>query len=207
MDDSINKLTDLFKRFPGVGPRQARRFVYFLLKEGREYQNELTRHIGELQNTSHQCTTCYRFYVPRFENEKKGTCVHCLPGNKEESLLMIVEKDADLENIERSGVYQGRYFVLGSLSPILDETSNGRGMRLKELKSLIKKDPSLGEIIIALAANMEGDHTAHVIQKELEPLTAEKNMTVTFLGRGLSTGTELEYSDTDTLRNALNNRG
>jgi len=192
-EDQIQKLTDIFNKFPGVGPRQARRFVYHLIHKDTRYLNELAESIKDLRGSVLQCYDCRRFYIPRHENDKKGVCTLCLDTSKDDSILLIVEKDADLENIERSGVFSGKYFVLGGLIPILEKEPEKK-VRLKELRSLLERKKDLEEVIVALAAHVDGDHTAEHIKKELVNIFNKK---VTILGRGLSTGTELEYSDTD----------
>ncbi|MAZ40990.1 recombination protein RecR [bacterium] len=199
-DDQIEKLTELFKKFPGVGPRQARRFVYYLIHKDNSYLNDLTESMKNLRGSVLQCSDCKRFYAPRHENDKKGTCMYCIDENREATLL-IVEKDADLENIEKTDTYKGHYFVLGGLVPVLEKEPEKR-VRIKHLKSLLGRK-KMDEVIVALAAHMDGDHTAEYLKKELSSLSSK----VTLLGRGLSTGTELEYSDSDTLKNALKNRG
>ena len=142
----------------------------------------------------------------RREDEKGGVCFLCRDENKNSSTLLIVEKDADLENIERTGAYTGHYFVLGGLIPVLEKEPEKR-IRLKYLKSLLERKKEISEIIIALTANVDGDHTAEYIKNALSVILKEKGTRITTLGRGLSTGTELEYSDSDTLKNALKNRG
>jgi recombination protein RecR len=120
---------------------------------------------------------------------------------------MIVEKDVDLESVERAGVFRGTYFVLGGLLPILEKNPHTR-IRLGDLDRLItqKIKTEKLEIVLALSANLEGDHTAEFLEEHLREKFSEK-LTISFLGRGLSTGTELEYSDRDTLLYALKNRG
>ena len=120
---------------------------------------------------------------------------------------MIIEKDADLEAVRQTGVYQGYFFVLGGLVPILDKDPPST-VRLRELVNLISKrvvTKELTEIIVALAVNPEGDHTIEFLKQALERWT-KGGLRLTVLGRGLSTGTELEYSDADTIKNALQNR-
>jgi recombination protein RecR len=126
----------------------------------------------------------------------------CASLNREKSLLMIVEKDVDVETMERAGVYNGKYFVLGQTISLTEDTNNN--LRLKKLFEKVKNSPvgELKEIVIALSANVEGENTARYIQKILEPLKVK----ITRLGRGLSTGAELEYSDSETIKNALEGR-
>jgi recombination protein RecR len=99
------------------------------------------------------------------------------------------------------------YFVLGGTIPILDKEPEKK-IRLKELVSLVKKmsKEDLKEVILALNANSEGENTGDFIVSHLSPIS-NGTFKVTVLGRGLSTGTELEYADSDTLKNALKHRG
>ncbi|MDQ5893712.1 MAG: recombination protein RecR [Patescibacteria group bacterium] len=117
---------------------------------------------------------------------------------------MIVSRDVDFEAIEKSKVYNGFYFVLGGTIPILDKEPEKK-VRLKELSEKIKKN-QYKEIILSLNANAEGEHTADFIRSYLKDRFPTSEFTISVLGRGLSTGSELEYSDTDTLKNALKNR-
>ena len=113
---------------------------------------------------------------------------------------MIVEKDVDIESIEKSLAYHGRYFVLGGLAPFID-TDLESSIRVRELEKLIQEKGTvnnLSEIIFALAANPEGDRTADLIKEKIAPLQERFKFKVSQLGRGFSTGTEVEYSDADT---------
>ena len=118
---------------------------------------------------------------------------------------MIVEKDTDLEVVKKSGHYSGQFFVLGGLVPILEDAPEKKVRITQLINRLIAGQKELREIIIALAANPDGDNTFDYLQKVISPhlLAGTK---ISILGRGLSTGTELEYSDAETLKNALKNR-
>ncbi len=132
----------------------------------------------------------------------------CSNPEREHATLMIVEKDVDLEAIEKSGVYKGLYFVLGGLVPILEKTPDER-IRSKKLLERVEADAqerSLTEIILALSLTSEGENTMEYLAKLLEPLAKKYALKLSTLGRGLSTGTELEYSDADTIKNALSSR-
>jgi recombination protein RecR len=120
---------------------------------------------------------------------------------------MLVEKDVDLDNIEKTGSYKGLYFVIGGRIQILDKAPSS-SIREKELKSIIDKRgrEGLKEIILAFSINPEGENTTQYIKKTIEPLTTKYNLKVSTLGRGLSTGSELEYSDSETIKNALKTR-
>lgn len=196
--DHIEELAHALSRFPGVGPRQAKRFVYHLLSAPQSDRAKISELIASLQIAVHQCPECLRFY-----NGSEATiCMYCTDPHRDDSLLMIVEKDQDLAAIERAGTYKGRYFVLGGVL-----TLTGKGaIREKELLASVTKRSSatLREVVLALSATSEGEHTADHIRTLLRPY--RDALTISELGRGLATGSELEYSDAETLRAALNNR-
>ena len=199
--DSLNKLIEYFGEFPGIGPRQARRFAYFLLTKNPVYLEELSRLIAEVKKNVHTCNSCFRFYT---SNKNSGMCSICSDAHRDRSVLMIVARDVDLEAIEKSHTYEGLYFVLGGAVPILEKFPETR-IRSRELLSHLEKTPPK-EIILSLNANPEGEHTADTLREIVRPFVDKNSIKVSVLGRGLSTGTELEYSDTDTIKNALKNR-
>lgn len=201
-ENTIEKLTTLFTRFPGIGPRQARRFVYFLLKNNQQNLDELSQTIQSLKKNVVQCEKCFRFFTPNGGNRK--ICKFCLDESRDQKTIMLLEKDSDLMAIEKTGLYTGQFFIIGGLIPILDKAPQTR-IRLNNLKQRIEKDEPQ-EVIIALSASAEGDNTADFLKTELKNLKTQIGFQITILGRGLSTGAELEYLDNDTFNNALKNR-
>ena len=202
MSDIIEKLVATFIRFPGIGPRQARRFVYHLLGQNSAALDNLAQDLLALKQAVSQCRSCYRFFIVNHHTAAKEVCDLCLDESRDPNILMVVEKDSDLEMARKSGHYSGQFFVLGGLLPILAEQPEQK-IRINPLLEKIKTAKNQWrEIIIALAVNPEGDNTNEYLQKMLAP----SKIKITILGRGLSTGTELEYSDAETLRNALKNR-
>jgi len=201
---SIDNLAQSFMKFPGIGTRQAKRFVYFLLAQDPYFVESLAREIAALKREIVQCTACYRFY-PRYG---EGTLCNVCVDDADSATLMVVEKDTDFESVRRSGSYAGRYFILGGTIPVLEKDPASK-IRINELLARIEGDAADGltEIILALSVNPEGDFTRDYVIKALKPISEQLGITITTLGRGLSTGTELEYSDGDTLRHALKNRG
>lgn len=120
---------------------------------------------------------------------------------------MVVERDSDIQSIERSGTYDGLYFVLGGTIPLLDskESAKLRGGALKSsVDAQLTED--LSEIILGFAVNPDGENTSRYVEALLKDHIETNNLTVTQLGRGLSTGSELEYADPETIKNALRNR-
>lgn len=198
--NDIDKLTEYFKEFPGIGPRQAKRFVYFLLRKNPRYTEELAQLIPRVRKQVTICTDCSRYFVPQ---GTQHLCDICSDTTRDQTLLMIVARDTDLEAVEKSDTYHGFYFVLGGTLPILEDDAQ-KYIRLDELEHVLDARMSHGlqEIIIALNANPDGDNTARFLKEKL----ATRNMQLTILGRGLSTGSELEYADSDTIKHALKNR-
>jgi len=206
--DPIEKLSAIFIKFPGIGKRQAKRFVYHLLSMNDSYIKELAASIASIRSVVSECASCHRFFS--LKNGKKSlVCDICSNEQTDKETLLVVEKDVDLENIQKSGAYHGMYFILGGTLPFLDKSPDDviRSKSLIERVSMDAKNNILKEIILALSATSEGEHTALYVKKILDPLAQKYNTKITVLGRGLSTGTELEYSDSDTLTNALKNRG
>jgi recombination protein RecR len=163
----------------------------------------LSQLILDLKKEISQCKECYRFFVNK--NNKK-VCEICSDPNIESSTLMIVEKDSDLESIKKSRVYNGKYFIFGGLVPVIEKNTKSK-IRINELIEKIKKDlKNLKEIILAFSSSPQGDHTDFYVRSQLKSLIESSGIKISSLGRGLSTGTELEYSDNDTLKNALKNR-
>lgn len=200
--DTIEKLTEVFKEFPGIGERQAKRFVYFLMSRNPAYVENLLLLVRDLKKEIAQCHDCYRFFIQK-DNEK--TCDICANPHADSNILMVVEKDSDLESVRKSKVYHGKYFVLGGLVPIVEKNTKSM-VRINELVNKIKKEKDLNEIILAFSLNPQGDHTDLYVRNQIKNISEEKNIIISSLGRGLSTGTELEYSDNETIKNALKNR-
>lgn len=203
--DPINRLAALFAEFPGIGGRQSKRFVFHLLKRDKAYINELVKLIQSLQSSVFECSQCHRYFMKRYPDAPEK-CFICIDTSRDHHTLMVVEKDSDLEAVERSGTYKGLYFILGGTLTILEKDPS-RKLRFNALLDLVSQEKdTIEEVIIACAVTPESEHTAEYVESMLLPLIHETNTKITHLGRGLSTGTELEYSDADTLRYALEGR-
>lgn len=194
--ESIDDLARAFERFPGIGPRQAKRFVYFLLSAPAAERSRLAELISTVARSVSQCADCHRFWSGSGER-----CTYCTATNRDDGTLLVVEKDQDLLAIERSGSFKGRYFVLGGAL-----TLSGKGViREREFLARVERaGDALQEIVLALSATSEGEHTSEHLRALLQPLRPHVKLTI--LGRGLSTGSELEYADQRTLSAALENR-
>lgn len=201
--NSFNRLTRIFSDFPGIGPRQAKRFVYFLLSRNKSYIEELQTLLKELSLEIKTCSSCFRYFQKNADDSL--LCPICAESNRDKTKLLVIARDVDLENIEKTHTYEGMYFVLGGTVPILEKEPEKK-VRINDLKKRIKQEGNVQEIIVAMNANPEGENTEDYIRRELQKEFGEGHIKISTLGRGLSTGVELEYSDSDTLKNALSNR-
>ncbi len=201
----IERLTEAFEHLPGIGPRQARRFVQFLLIQSNTFRNTLADDIKKLGLNTFQCRECYRWSVK--QSGQESLCSICGNPKREKGILFVVEKDADLENVEKSG-FRGLYFVLGGTIPLASEDIQ-KYIRLRELVARVERDGTalaLNEVILGLSATTEGDHTRQILAETIRPMSEGFNFKLSSLGRGLSTGSELEYADPDTIASALSSR-
>lgn len=193
---ALTALSELFKRFPSIGQRQADRFARFVASSDARYARELSRGILDLHRASRQCARCFI----RHESDA-DVCRVC--GEGDADTLVIVEKDADAHALIASvdPASSVRYFILGGLIPIVNDSVDQ--VRLPQLlKSVSDALPS--EILIAFSVHPDADHTA----RHLADVLRERfpDVRISMLGRGLSSGSELEYSDPDTILNAFTRR-
>ncbi|MEX0909719.1 MAG: toprim domain-containing protein [Candidatus Paceibacterota bacterium] len=202
--NEFEKLVEEFRAFPGVGRRQAERFAHFITRQKTDSVESLAELLVSTRKAAHFCAACGRLV---FKTTDENLCSICSSPNRDFSLLMIVEKDADLNHIERSGVYNGLYFVLGGVLPMRSDTVES-SIRIPELEKRLKSNSeSFSEVILALSLTPEGEFTSDFLSKKINDTQKQENTTkVTLLGRGLSVGSELEYSDRETLRQALRSR-
>jgi len=200
---SIQKLIDLFSKFPTVGPRTAARFVFYLMGNSKEEVDVLVAAIFDLKKNVKVCKFCFN----PFEGESE-LCQICSNPTRDKSLLCIVEKESDLTAIEKTKKYNGLYFILGGTVSRLKKEEIKK-LRTKELEETVKNSPEIKEIILAINPTAEGEATTLYLERLLKPLTSgelAEPKKITRLGRGLPVGGELEYADEETLKNALEGR-
>jgi len=200
---SIQKLIDLFSKFPTVGPRTAARFVFYLMRLSKEETEELINSISNLKKVVKICHFCFN----PFEGEGE-LCKICTDPSRDRTLLCVVEKETDLITLENTKKYKGLYFILGGTVSSLKKEEIKK-LRSEELLERIKNPEKFGildsqfkEIIIATNPTTEGEATALYLKRLLKLL----NKKITRLGRGLPVGAELEYADEETLSSALESR-
>lgn len=211
---SIQKLIDLFSKFPTVGPRTAARFVFYLIQLSDEEINELLNTITNLKKSIKTCSFCFNHFDANSSTEEK-LCPICSNASRNKELLCIVEKETDLISIENTKQYKGLYFILGGTVSALRQKDIEK-LRIKELEERIKnpqdfclQGADFKEIIIAINPTTEGEATALFVERKLKSLQLPENKSlpkITKLGKGLPVGGELEYADQETLKSAFEGR-
>ena len=189
----LQDLVNAFKGLPGIGVKSAQRIVFNLIQQNQEKALFLSDAIKNALVNINECSNC-RMYTD------SEVCEICSDQKRDSALLCVIESPADMIAIENSMSFNGRYFVLmGKLSPL-----DGIGpdqLRLDKLESIIN-DGSVKEIILANSPTIEGEATASYILSLLEDTDIE----ATRIAYGVPMGGELEYVDSSTLTQALNNR-
>ncbi|PIQ74487.1 MAG: recombination protein RecR [Candidatus Portnoybacteria bacterium CG11_big_fil_rev_8_21_14_0_20_44_10] len=196
LPEPIKNLVDQLSKLPEIGPRAATRLAFFMLNQPDDYLKDFARAIEELKQKTKVCQNCFNLATDT-------ACVICSDTRRDQNTICVVEDILDIIPIERTKRYNGVYHILGGLiAPI--EGLTPEKLRIKELENRIKnlqqKDKNKTvEIILAFNPTTEGDTTALYLQRVLSSL----GIKITRLGRGLSTGSDLEYTDETTLINAF----
>ncbi|MEE8411519.1 MAG: recombination mediator RecR [Acidobacteriota bacterium] len=189
----IERVIHELGKLPSVGRKTAQRLTFHLLKLAPEEVTSLAEAILELRDKISLCVTCFNLADAEF-------CPVCSDPRRDASLLCVVEEPTNLVALERTGVYQGLYHVLGgSLSPLKDVGPDE--LHIKELITRIHEG-KFREVILATNPNVEGEATAVYIARLLQPT----GISITRLAQGLPAGSDLEYTDDLTLRRAMEGR-
>lgn len=191
-------LTDLIEAFgalPGVGPRTAERYAYYLLRHGQDAPIKLAGALQALQNGVGYCEKTFAL-VPAGQ---KLSDLYTDP-RRDKQVVAIVAEPFDVVALEKTGQFNGTYHVLGGLVSPIDGVGPEQ-LRIKELVKRIDED-RVKEIILATNASVEGESTALYIQQQI----GDRKVKITRLARGLPIGVDLEYADQITLGRALEGR-
>lgn len=189
----IERVVYELSKLPSVGRKTAQRLAFHLMKLAPEEVTSLGRAILELRDKIGLCSTCFNL-------SDDDLCPICSDARRDQALLCVVEEPTNLVALERTGVYQGVYHVLGgSLSPLKDVGPDE--LRIRELVTRIHEG-DFREVILATNPNVEGEATAVYIARLLQPV----GIAVTRLAQGLPAGGDLEYTDDLTLRRAMEGR-
>lgn len=189
----IERLVQLLARLPGLGPRSARKAALGLLKKRQDLLVPLADALQTAVEKIIECPVCGNL-------DTVAPCTICQDARRDPSLIVVVEEIADLWALERAGVVNARYHVLGGhLSPL-----DGIGPGDLNIGPLIARasEPGVAEILLALNATVEGQSTAHYLTDQLAPT----GVTVSRLAQGVPVGGELDYLDEGTLAAAIKSR-
>ncbi|MEK9771819.1 MAG: recombination mediator RecR [Nitrosomonadales bacterium] len=193
MSDILKNFIESIKCLPGVGPKSATRMAYYLLQRNRKGAHALAKATQDALEQLGKCNQCNNF-------TEQNTCPLCQDNKRNKEYLCIVEMPTDLIMFEQTHSYNGNYFILmGRLSPL-----DGIGPKELNLEQLYErcKDDSLKEIIIATNFTKEGDATAAYVKELIKDLGKK----ISRIARGMPSGSEVEYTDTATLAQAIAER-
>ncbi len=189
----IERLIQLLAKVPGLGPRSARRAALHLIKKKEQLLGPLAHAMADAVDKVRVCSVCGNV-------DTSDPCLICSDPRRDDSTIVVVEDVSDLWALERAGVQNARFHVLGgTLSPL-----DGIGPDDLTIAKLVSRVAAGGvvEVIIAVNATIEGQTTAHYITDQLAGLGVK----VTRLAHGVPVGGELDYLDEGTLAAALKSR-
>lgn len=189
----IHELIQALRCLPGVGPKSAQRMAFFLLQNNTEKAKKLASTITQSLNSIISCSQCRML-------TEFSLCQICSNKKRNQKKICVVENPTDIVAIEQTATFDGRYFVLrGHLSPI-----DGIGPENIGIPLLLEQvnNTSIDELILALSATVEGQTTSYYIANSIRHLPIQ----VTRLAHGLPMGSELDYTDGNTLAHALMDR-
>ena len=186
-------MVQLFSKLPGLGPRSARRAVFYILKNKEKLIPRLSTSLLSLKEELKDCARCGNIDII-------NPCNICNSYKRLKTKICVVEEVSDLWAIEKSNSFNGQYHVLGGVLSAID----GIGPEQLNITSLIKKskDDNVDELILATNATVEGQLTAQFIAEQF----SDTKILVTRLAQGLPLGSELDYIDEGTLNTAFNSR-
>ena len=178
---------------PGIGPRTATRYAFYLLRKSDAESDALAHAITQLKKDTRICKNCFNI-------SENDLCEYCSNPRRDRSIICIVEEALNIPVIENTKKFNGLYHVLGgTIKP--HEGAGPEKLNIGQLLERIKRS-EVKEIIIATNPNIEGETTAMYLVKVLKPF----DLRITHLARGLSTGSDLEYADEMTVSHALEER-
>lgn len=196
---SLNKLVHELSRLPGVGPKSAQRLAYHLLRSPGENVQSLRDALKLIKERVRECPLCYAF------TEEEDLCHMCKDPQRSTEVLCVVEDPADIDRIESSRVFRGRYHVLhGAISPL--DGINPEDLKIQSLLDRLQAQeagaPVIKEVILALDADLEGDTTVLYLANILKDL----NIKTSRIAHGVPIGGDIDYIDYRTLGRAIENR-
>lgn len=193
--DPIARLVQALGRLPGIGEKSATRLAFFVMRQGRDFAQDLASALVEATERIGLCERCMNL-------TDQPRCGICADARRDPGSLCVVETVQDLRAIERSKEFRGQYHVLhGSLAPL--EGVGPDQLKVKELLARLSgEDKEVSEIILATNPSVEGEATALYLQKLLVPM----GFRVSRIASGLPIGGDLEYADPATISQAISGR-
>jgi len=188
---AIEELVAELAKLPGIGKKTAQRLTFFLLKQPREEAARLARAVAALGDRVRACSRCGNL-------TEADPCAICADPRRDQALVCVVEEASDVLAIERSGEYRGVYHVLGGRLSPLDGVGPDQ-LNVAGLLKRVKNGGGVREVILATNPSVEGEATAHY----LERVVRESGVGISRLARGLAVGSELEYADGETIAQAI----
>lgn len=188
----IDALIEMMAKLPGLGPRSARRAVLHLIRKRALLLTPLADVMQIVAATARECLNCGNVGTT-------DVCDICTSEKRATGELCVVEDVADLWAMERSGVFKGRYHVLGGTLSALDAIGPDE-LRIPRLIDRVETE-NISEVILALNATIDGQTTAHYIADQLDG-----QVTLTSLAQGVPIGGELDYLDDGTITAAMRAR-
>lgn len=192
---ALTSLIDALGSLPGVGPRTAERYAYYLLRNDRVRSGKLRDALDDLHDGVGYCQKTFALV----EAGQQYSDLYTSP-DRDKQIVAVVAEPFDIIAIEKTGQFKGTYHVLGGLVSPIDGIGPNQ-LRIRELVARIDDD-KVHEIILATNASVEGESTALYIQQQL----GDRAVTITRLARGLPVGVDLEYADQISLGRALEGR-
>lgn len=199
--NDFDRLATLIRKFPGIGSRQARRIAQWIIEQDPSFGADFSRMLQRARSGMRLCPVSFHY----FQDDGSGSDLSPIvrDPSRDHATVMVVEKQADLESVEGLHLYRGQYFVLGELAGAQEDIWKA-SPRIRTLIDKAQNGPNLSEIILALSATPDGDRTALLLSVMIG--SVNPNLKLSTLGRGLSSGSELEYLDQDTMKAALAGR-
>lgn len=191
MTGPLSRLVGEFSRLPGVGPKTASRLAHHLLAAPRAEAAALATAILEVKDRLFLCSVCNSI-------TELDPCSYCSDSGRDPTLLCVVEEPFNIEPIERTGEFRGRYHVLlGALAP-----QRGIGPEDLAIDALLSRLVGVREVLLATNPTVEGEATALYLARLLRP----RGVLVTRLAFGMPVGGDIEFTDEATLSRSLAGR-
>ena len=192
---ALDKIISVFRKFPGVGPKQAERFALYVVRASNSEVESLVDALRGVKKSVGYCRECYNY-------AEDGLCSVCAEPARDRALICVVERPQDLAAIEKARSFTGVYHVLhGSVSPAEGITTEQ--IKFKELLERVRAgDGLVKEVIIATNPDTEGEATAMFLMHALKPYVDR----ITRIACGVPLGGDIDYMDEVTLGHALKGR-